>query len=141
MWLCAFLTGAESCMVLPCLGQAESPIWAAADQVGIVVVLAVVFPIADRADFKPAAFMEGGMATAGAPESLARDRPFDHGRIVQAAAVVVKPLFAPGEFFGRWFLVVLHQIVWLTIGSAARTICARRWPTLCLASMLIVNGF
>ena len=54
--------------VCPCLCEAQSPVRAAAHDVGIVVVLAVVLPNADRADLEPATLAEREASTARTPQ-------------------------------------------------------------------------
>lgn len=53
------LRGAVGLEIGACLGQRQRSIGTTTDEVGIVVVLAVVLPIADRADLEPAALTQG----------------------------------------------------------------------------------
>jgi hypothetical protein len=59
----AFAVGSESGEVLPCLGKAEVSVGAASDQVGVMIVLAVVLPEADGTDLEVASFVQRQVAT------------------------------------------------------------------------------
>lgn len=55
----AFRASADACVVQSGLGETEASVGAAPDAVGVVVVLAVVFPEADGADLGSASRVEG----------------------------------------------------------------------------------
>lgn len=68
------LRGAVGLEIGACLGQRQRSIGTTTDEVGIVVVLAVVLPIADRADLEPAALTQGEEAAARAAIAHLRRR-------------------------------------------------------------------
>ena len=49
----------------PGLGEAQIAIWAAANYIRVVVILAIVLPPALRADLETASHRKGGIKTAG----------------------------------------------------------------------------
>jgi hypothetical protein len=55
--------------VLPTFREGVVRVWASKNFVGIVIVLAIVFPVAERADFKGGSATECGEAAAGAQVS------------------------------------------------------------------------
>jgi hypothetical protein len=88
-----FCTSPELAVVGPRLGEAEPSVWAASDNVSVVIILAVIFPEAYLANLKSPACLEHLAATArAARRELSR-------RSIEPTCVLLKPSNTPTQFF------------------------------------------
>ncbi len=100
---------AEGSVVPACVVQAHRSIRTTPNPVGVMVVLAVVFPEADGTDLVSAPLVEREAPATRARVSNARLRAPHHGVRTEFSDVVLEPALSPTQVFGRWFLVVGHR--------------------------------
>jgi hypothetical protein len=71
----SLLTRPELPIVGPCFGETQAAVWATQNHIRILVVLAVIFPVADRADIVMGTTIECKTTAARALESTAHCKP------------------------------------------------------------------
>lgn len=98
MFLRALIACTEGSVVPSRLVQAERTVRPASDERGVMIVLPVVLPEANRTDLEPATLVESEVAATRTCESPSRFRRSHDRTLVELPTVVVEPTPTSGQF-------------------------------------------
>jgi hypothetical protein len=118
MLLRALIACAKPREVATRIREAERTVRSAADTIGIMVVLAVIFPKAHRTNLESATLHESQVIAARTRESPAWLGPGQHRIVVELVTIVVEPAPPAGQLIGGWILLVRHRLVRLIFYSS-----------------------